>query len=90
MIIWGLWLFPLAILIWKSRFLPRILAVWLVVNGIAYVVQSLTGLLVPRFDDLVASFAFPAEVGEVAFVLWLLIMGARDRTAKNSQPALAS
>ena len=26
---WGLWLFPLALLVYKSRFLPRFLGVWL-------------------------------------------------------------
>jgi hypothetical protein len=26
---WGLWLFPLAILVYRSRFLPRFLGVWL-------------------------------------------------------------
>ena len=31
--IWGAWLFPLALLIWRSRFLPRFLGVWLAVNA---------------------------------------------------------
>src|SRR6266851_1015932 len=28
-IFWGLWLFPLALLVYRSRFLPRFLGVWL-------------------------------------------------------------
>lgn len=34
-IFWGLWLIPLAILVYRSRFLPRFLGVWLFINGLA-------------------------------------------------------
>jgi hypothetical protein len=81
MIYWGLWLFPLAVLIWKSRFMPRFLAVWLIINGIAYLVQSLTGLLFPKYEDTVGNFIFPALFGEVAFLLWILVMGAKEPPA---------
>ncbi len=33
-IFWGLWLLPLAILIYRSRFLPRFVSVWLAINGV--------------------------------------------------------
>src|ERR1700736_2307158 len=36
-IFWGLWLLPLALLVYRSRFLPRFLGVWLVLDGFAYV-----------------------------------------------------
>jgi hypothetical protein len=80
-ILWGLWLFPLAMLVLRSRFLPRFLGVWLIVNGFAYVVQSLTGLLLPQYEETVSNFAFPAMLGEVALMLWLLIVGAKERAA---------
>ena len=32
-VLWGLWLFPLAILVYRSRFLPRFLGVWLIIKG---------------------------------------------------------
>jgi hypothetical protein len=76
-IFWGLWLFPLAILVYRSRFLPRFLAVWLIFNGLAYLATSLTGFLLPRSLNMVANVTFPALLGEVAFVLWLLIKGAK-------------
>ena len=80
-IFWGLWLFPLAVLVYRSRFLPRFLGVWLIVNGFAYLVNSGTGLLLPRYQKAVETFTFPLLLGEVAFLLWLLIMGAKERTA---------
>src|SRR5213594_3464245 len=35
-ILWGLWLFPMGALTYKSRFLPRFIGVWLIINGVAY------------------------------------------------------
>ena len=75
---WGLWLFPLAILVYRSRFLPRFLGVWLIINGLAYVAMSLTGFLAPRYANAAGNVTFPAVLGEVAFVLWLLIKGAKE------------
>src|SRR6202047_2396865 len=79
-IFWGLWLFPLAVLVYRSRFLPRFLGVWLIVNGFAYLAMSFTGLLLPQYEDMVGNIAFPALLGEMAFVLWLLIKGAKEQT----------
>jgi hypothetical protein len=42
-IFWGLWLFPLGWLVYKSRFLPQFLGVWLALGGISWVALSLTG-----------------------------------------------
>src|SRR5207253_10926512 len=50
-IFWGLWLFPLALLVYRSRFLPRFLGVWLAIAGFAWVILSLTGLLLPQYQD---------------------------------------
>jgi hypothetical protein len=77
-IFWGLWLIPLGILVYRSRFLPRFLGVWLIINGLAYLVNSFTGLLSPQYANRVESFTFPALTGEVAFVLWLVIRGAKE------------
>jgi hypothetical protein len=79
-ILWGLWLFPLAILVYKSRFLPRFLGVWLTINGFAYLAMSFTGLLLPQYEDAVSNITFPAQLGEVAFMLWLVIKGATPQS----------
>ena len=76
---WGLWLFPLGLLVYRSGFLPRTLGVWLIINGFAYVGMSLTGLLLPDYSDAIYKIAFPALLGEMAFMLWLLIMGVRPK-----------
>ena len=79
---WGLWLIPLAILTYRSRFLPRFLGVWLIITGIFYLILSFTSIMLPQYKDMVLNspLALPAEVGEVAFMLWLLIRGAKHQT----------
>ena len=76
-IFWGLWLFPLGLLVYRSRFLPRFLGVWLAIGGFAYVILSLTGELVPQYQRNVFDYAHPAFFGEVAITLWLVIKGAK-------------
>jgi hypothetical protein len=76
-IFWGLWLFPLALLVYRSRFLPRFLGFWLAIDGFAYVILSLTGVVLPQYYDKVFTYSQPAAFGELAFMLWLVIKGAR-------------
>lgn len=74
---WGLWLFPLGILTYKSGFIPRFLGIWLLLNGCTFVIMSFMALVLPEYKDLVYKFGFPAMLGEVAFMLWLLIRGSK-------------
>lgn len=76
-ILWGLWLLPLAALTYRSRFLPRFLGVWLAINGFAYVLLSLTGELLPQYYGQVFTYGQPAFFAEIAFMLWLLVKGAK-------------
>ena len=80
---WGLWLLPLAVLVFRSGFLPRILGGWLFVNGIAYVAISLTGILMPGYLEIANKIALPALMGELALMLWLLVVGVRLRPATD-------
>jgi hypothetical protein len=64
-----------------SGFLPRILGVALMVNCFAFLISSLTSLvlLLPHYEALVHGWMRPFHFGEQAFMLWLLIMGAKPR-----------
>jgi len=77
---WGLWLFPLGILVYRSSFLPRFLGVWLIINGFVLLVLSFTALFLPQYKDMVFKIVFPAMLGEFALMLWLLIKGAKNNT----------
>ncbi len=76
-IFWGLWLIPFGILVFRSRFLPRILGVWLILNSLPYLATSVTGLLSPQYEATVWNIGFPLTLGELAIMLWLLIKGAK-------------
>lgn len=78
-IFWGLWLLPFGLLVYRSRFLPRFLGVWLIVGCFAYLAFSLTGLLFPEHEDKVFNIGQLFMQGEVVTMLWLVIMGAKER-----------
>jgi hypothetical protein len=80
-VFWGLWLLPLGLLVYRSRFLPRFLGTWLIINGLAYLVLSTTGLLLPQYHKAVFTIATPLLLGEVALMFWLLIVGVRVQPA---------
>jgi hypothetical protein len=89
-IFWGLWLFPLALLVYRSRFLPRFLGVWLAIAGFAWVILSLTGVLLPQYQDKVDTYSQPAFFGEIALMFWLLIKGARPPAPDAAASSLAA
>jgi len=69
-IFWGLWLFPMGYLVFKSGFLPRILGVLLMIGCFGYVIQSFAAFL-----GYNVSIIFFTSWGELLFLLWLLIKG---------------
>lgn len=74
---WGLWLIPFGQLVYKSGFIPRIIGVFLIINGVAYIVPCFISLLFPNYQTLVSQFAMPFLIlGEISITLWLLIKGA--------------
>lgn len=78
-IFWGLWLFPFGILVIRSRFIPRVLGVLLMIAGCAYLAAAFASLVLPRYAPLVGKVAMPLEVAEIPIIFWLLIWGARPQ-----------
>ncbi len=75
-IFWGLWLFPMGYLVFKSGFLPRILGILLMIACFGYLIDSFGRLLLPNFDaTIVATIVGFMLWGELLFPLWLLIKG---------------
>lgn len=69
---WGLWLFPMGYLVYKSGYLPRIIGILLMIGCFGYLAQSFAAFLVPNFTANIAVFTAWVE-----FLLpaWLLIKG---------------
>lgn len=75
-IFWGLWLFPLGYLIWKSGYFPKAVGVAVLLGGLGYTVGSVLKLLVPEQKTLIAPFEF-MTFGEIVWMLWLAVRGVR-------------
>ena len=71
-IFWGLWLFPLGYLVFKSGFLPRILGILLMIGCFGYLMDSFGLFLFPNYNLNIALYT---GWSEIIFPLWLLIKG---------------
>jgi hypothetical protein len=79
-IFWGLWLIPFGLLAYRSGFIHKIVGVLLVIGGISYVVDASVFVLVPAAHSTTATLvAIFGSVSELLAVLWLLIVGVRER-----------
>ena len=82
-IFWGLWLFPLGLLVYRSGFIPRILGILLMLNCFAFPINSFTSLVLPHYEAVVSRWMRPFHFGEQIFMLWLLIFGAMPKSQAN-------
>ena len=73
-IFWGLWLFPMGYLVYKSGFLPKIIGALLIVACFGYLADSFLYFFVPDFGIVFSEFTF---LGEAAITFWLLIKGVK-------------
>jgi len=72
----GLWLLPLSYLVIKSRYFPRVIGVLLIIAGLSWIAQFLIILLAPSLKGVI-SFLGVGSNGELVFIGWLLVRGAR-------------
>lgn len=83
--IWLLGLFFFGIhLILLSKILqkPKLIAWFLLLAGIMYMVDTSAHILMPNYQDYATTFlalvAIPSILGEMSFTLWLLIKGGKN------------
>jgi uncharacterized protein DUF4386 len=75
--LWGLWLLPFGLLVFRSGFIPRIIGAVLIVGCFADLTISVTSLLFPAYGHFVKPLMV-LGVGELLIIFWLLIKGARE------------
>jgi len=73
---------------YRSRFLPRVLGVWLLFNAAAYVLISFICELAPQFSDKAFLLAQPALFAEIALTLWLVIRGSAPKPSYDVESPL--
>ena len=64
----------LGYLVFRSKYIPRILGVLLIIAGLGYLLTTLKPFLFPNINLDFATYTF---YGELIFMLWLLIKGSR-------------
>lgn len=76
---WGLWLFPLGRLVFKSGYLPKAIGVLLMIGTVTYLIDVFGGVLFSEFHQYVNTrlLILPAAFGEIGLCLWLLIFGVK-------------
>ncbi|PYX05257.1 MAG: hypothetical protein DMG88_22055, partial [Acidobacteria bacterium] len=75
------------LLIARSNFIPRLLGIWLLLDGFAWMGMSIIALLAPSYNDLAFKLAQPAVFAELAVMLWLMTIGVRARaTERHAMP----
>ncbi len=82
-IFWGLWLFPFAVCVIRSGFIPRVLGVLLMIAGVGYVAGTFTRLALPQYADAVGQIAGILQLGELPIIFWLLIWGAKPQPVRT-------
>lgn len=82
---YGVWLFPLGYLVLKSKFLPKILGMLLIADGICQFIYVCQRLILP---DL-AVIAYPCMVisliAEISLAVWLAIKAVKPQSSVNPE-----
>jgi hypothetical protein len=87
-VFWGIWLIPFGQLVYKSRFIPSIFGVLLIIAGIAYVADSFILILFPDYHTFVKTPVIVlGAIGEFSIMLWFLIKGVKDKLINATNEA---
>ena len=78
---WGLWLLPFGWLVTVSRFLPRWLGYWLLLDGVAWCVVGVTWFFSADSASAMFHYFQPVFFAEIVAMFWLLIVGAKEQDA---------
>jgi len=73
---WGLWLFPLGYLVYKSGFFPKWVGYALYIGGLGYLIAFTIKILFPSLKPIL-SYTEILTFGEVVWMLWISIAGTK-------------
>jgi hypothetical protein len=81
LIFFGIHLFVLGYLIFKSGYIPKILGILLIISSLGYLIDSFANFLLPSYTDYETIFLLivvvPGIIGELSLTLWLLLKGTK-------------
>jgi len=82
---YGVWLFPLGYLVLKSKFLPKILGMLLIADGICQFVYVCQRLILPDLAFIAYPCTVISFVAEVSLALWLAIKAVKPRLSVDPE-----
>ena len=78
-VFYGLYLFPLGYMIYRSGLIPKFIGVLLMLGFIGDIINFFNFFLFPKSEFILLDYVtLPADLGEVSLCLWLVIMGIRE------------
>ena len=78
-IFWGLWLLPIGYMVIKSPLFPRLIGWLVVLAGAAYTIMAFAHFLGIK-GEIISALDY-LTFGELIWMLWVMIMGARWKAA---------
>lgn len=84
-IFWGLWLIPLGLLAYKSRFVPKVLVVLLLIGCLGHLLTFLSTFLFAGYSTTLTPIAETIMIGELPIFLWFLIKGVKDQPLTTAE-----
>lgn len=93
LLLFGPFFFVTGYLLFRSRYLPKLLGILYIISGISYSASSFLLILAPAIGRKYYFFvAAPALVGELSLSLWLLIKGVNmekwNKSIRKNQESL--
>jgi hypothetical protein len=81
---YGVWLFPLGYLVFKSGFLPRFLGVLLLLDGVSLMICFIQLCLFPAYQKLTYPLYPIMFIAEFGLAMWLIIKGVKEQKEEIS------
>lgn len=82
---YGIWLFPLGYLVLKSGFLPKILGILLIADGVCQFIYVCQRLILPNLGIIAYPCLVISFIAEVSLALWLSIKAVKPRLSVNPE-----
>ncbi|TRZ52245.1 DUF4386 domain-containing protein [bacterium] len=76
---YGIWLFPLGYLVFKSGFLPKILGILLIADCFGLLIYVCQRFLLPGYEIISYPCLVVSFIAEISLSLWLLIKGVKNQ-----------
>lgn len=76
-VFFALWVLPLGVLIWRSKFIPKVFGILFFVEVVCGLLSVVVHFLVPN-GTLENMLLLPCTIAEFAFLGWLLIRGINE------------